>query len=100
MDIDKDNDKTNVSRKSNENWCWVYILKSLKDNRLYIGSTTDLKKRIFEHQSGKVFATKNRLPVILLYYEAYIEEWMARKREKNLKYFGKAYQLLKKRLML
>jgi len=79
---------------------YLYILKSLKDNRLYIGSTTDLKRRILEHQSGKVFATKYRLPLVLLYYEAYVEEWMARKREKQLKYFGKEYQNLKKRLML
>ena len=81
-------------------WCWVYILKSSKDNKLYIGSTTDLKKRILEHQLGKVFATKHRLPVTLVYYEAYTEEWMARKREKQLKYFGKAYQALKERLTL
>jgi len=79
---------------------YVYILKSLKDSKLYIGSTTDLKKRISEHQSGKVFATKYRLPVTLLYYEAYSKEWMSRKREKQLKHFGKAYQSLKERLML
>jgi len=90
-----------ASKSANpKKWCWVYILKSSKDNKLYIGSTTDLKKRIFEHQSGKVFATKYRLPVALLYYEAYMEEWKARKREKQLKYFGKAYQSLKERLML
>jgi len=35
---------------------YMYILKSSKDKRLYIGSTVDLKKRIKEHQSGKVFA--------------------------------------------
>ena len=79
---------------------YVYILKSLKDNQLYIGSAVDLKKRISEHQSGRVFATKYRLPLSLIYYEAYPQEFMARKREKQLKYFGKAYQGLKERLML
>jgi len=79
---------------------YVYILKSLKDNQLYIGSAVDLKKRISEHQSGRVFATKYRLPLSLIYYEAYPQEFMARKREKQLKYFGKAYQSLKERLML
>jgi len=79
---------------------YIYILKSFKDNLLYIGSTVDLKKRITEHQSGSVFATKYRLPLELVYYEAYKKEWMARKREKQLKYFGKAYQGLKERLML
>lgn len=80
--------------------CWVYVLKSAKDSKLYIGSTTDLKKRIVEHQSGKVFATKYHLPLTLIYYEAYTQEFMARKREKQLKYFGKAYYALKERLML
>ncbi len=79
---------------------YMYILRSSKDSRLYIGSTVDLKKRMLEHQSGKVFATKYRLPFELIYYEAYPKEFMARKREKQLKYFGKAYQSLKERLML
>ena len=101
MDIDKDDGDSNISFKPVSIGAgYTYILKSLKDNKLYIGSTTDLQKRIPEHQSGKVFATKHRLPIKLCYYEAYTEGWMARKREKQLKYFGKAYQTLKKRLML
>jgi len=79
---------------------YMYILKSEKDSRLYIGSTDNLRKRFSEHQAGKVPSTKYRIPIDLKYYEAYPEEWMARKREKQLKAFGKAYQELKKRLML
>ncbi len=44
---------------------YVYILKSLKDNHNYIGSTVNLQKRINQHQGGLVTSTKNRLPVIL-----------------------------------
>ncbi|MCR4328205.1 MAG: GIY-YIG nuclease family protein [Patescibacteria group bacterium] len=76
---------------------YVYVLKSQRDEKLYIGSTNDLQRRFDEHRQGSVFATKYRLPVSLVYYEAYLHEWCARKREKQLKYFGKAYQELKKR---
>lgn len=93
---EKNNDE-DIFYKPDGNWCWVYILKSLKDGRLYIGSTPDLKRRFKEHSSKKVFSTKYRLPLELSYYEAYCEEKYARKREKQLKYFGKAYQELKKR---
>ena len=45
---------------------FVYILKSLKDNNLYIGRTKDFKRRFNEHNSGKVRSTKSRKPFILL----------------------------------
>jgi predicted GIY-YIG superfamily endonuclease len=72
----------------------------MKDNRLYIGSTDDLNKRMKEHLEGKVFSTMYRRPLELIYYEAYQIERVARNREKKLKYFGKVYQELKKRLEL
>lgn len=50
---------------------YVYILKSKKDNKLYVGKTQDLKRRFLEHNSGKVISTKNRKPFELLFYEAF-----------------------------
>jgi len=44
----------------------VYILKSLKDNNLYIGRTNNLKRRLREHEQGKVSSTKSRRPFVLL----------------------------------
>ena len=64
---------------------YVYILFSDKDGNLYIGSTPDLKLRIKKHQSGFVKATKYRLPVRLIYYEAYLSPLDAKRREKFLK---------------
>jgi putative endonuclease len=49
---------------------YVYVLKSLKDDGLYIGCTKDLRTRMNEHASGSVESTGNRLPVKLVYYEA------------------------------
>ena len=64
---------------------YVYILVSLKDKRFYIGSTRDLKRRISEHLAGKVKSTKNRLPLKLICYEAYLTKEEAQKRERYLK---------------
>ena len=64
---------------------YVYILHSKKDLKLYIGYTPDLKARIAKHQSGYVKATKYRLPLELIYAEAYLLESDAKRREKYLK---------------
>lgn len=75
-----------------------YILRSKKDGNLYIGSTNNLKRRLTEHNTGKVFSTKHRRPFELLYYESYKSEKDARKREANLKLRSRAFTQLKKRL--
>src|SRR3989338_5623196 len=49
---------------------YVYILKSLKDDKLYIGSTNDLKRRLSEHNKGLNRSTKARRPFEIRYYEA------------------------------
>jgi putative endonuclease len=76
---------------------YTYVLKSEKDGRLYIGWTKVLRNRFKEHKDGQVIATKNRLPMGLVYYEACLSEKRAIAREKQLKTgFGRAY--LKRRL--
>ncbi len=64
---------------------FVYILKSTKDNKFYIGQTNNLEKRLLRHNSGKVTATKNRRPFILVYKEEYKSRAEAMQREKYLK---------------
>ena len=77
---------------------YVYILKSKKDNNLYMGSTNDLERRIIEHNKGLVFSTKPRIPFELVYYEAYKSETNAREREKCLKLRSRAFVQLMKRI--
>jgi len=48
---------------------YTYVLKSLKDHKLYVGHTNNLIKRFREHNQGLVESTKNRKPFKLLYYE-------------------------------
>ena len=61
----------------------TYVLESQKDNNLYIGWTVDLNSRLREHNLGKVFATKSRVPLKLIYYEACLNKENAIKRENN-----------------
>ena len=77
---------------------YVYIIKSKKDNMLYTGSTNDLKKRLELHNKRKIFSTKNRIPLELIYYEAYKAEKDARIRERNLKLRANAFKQLKLRI--
>jgi len=79
---------------------YTYLLQSQKDDKFYIGSTVDLKRRFGEHNDGKVNSTRNRRPLKLIYYEAYSLESLAREREQKLKDFGSAYYALLKRLKL
>ena len=74
---------------------YVYIYISLKDNRLYVGSTNNLERRLKEHKLGEVSSTKHRQPFKLLYYEVYENEKDARMREKYLKSGGRARKNLK-----
>ena len=64
---------------------YVYILKSEKDNGLYIGYSNNLKRRFVEHNKGMSLSTKNRVPFKLIYYEAFSNSTDARNREKYLK---------------
>ena len=77
---------------------YVYILKSERDGKLYYGFTSDLKARVKEHNDGKVKSTKYRIPLKLIYYEAYTDQEIAASREKQIKNSGKIRMNLRKRL--
>jgi putative endonuclease len=64
---------------------YVYILHSKKDGNLYIGSTSNLKSRLIAHDNGHVISTKNRRLLTLIYYESYINQCDAKRRELFLK---------------
>jgi putative endonuclease len=71
---------------------YVYVLKSLKDNRFYVGCTENLNNRLEQHKKGEVKSTKNRLPIELVYFEGCQNKEDAFKREKYLKTaWGKRY---------
>jgi putative endonuclease len=73
---------------------YVYIIHSQKSNKLYKGSTADLKQRIKEHNSEKVKSTKSGVPWTLLYYEAFTNKTDALIEERFLK-SGKGKERIK-----
>ncbi len=62
----------------------MYILL-LNNRQIYTGYTSDLKRRMAEHRRGNVAFTSKRLPVKLIYYEAYLLKQDAQRREEFLK---------------
>ena len=64
---------------------YVYILRSLKDRKLYCGYSSNLKKRFISHNNGEIKVTKYRRPFDLIYYEAYKNQQDATTREKFFK---------------
>ena len=63
----------------------VYILKSITFDRYYIGSTSDLEKRIEFHNSKRARWTKRYQPWVLIHTEEFSTRGEAVKRERFLK---------------
>lgn len=77
---------------------YVYVLQSVVDGKFYTGYTSDLKRRLEEHNSGISTSTKWRRPLKLIYFEGSLNIKDAMKREKYLKTtYGKRY--IKSRLI-
>ena len=77
---------------------FVYVLRSLKDEELYIGSTNDIRRRLTEHNSGEVDSTKSRIPFILEAYIAVKDKSKAIELEQYFK-TGSGKAILQKRIL-
>ncbi|MDD5669543.1 MAG: GIY-YIG nuclease family protein [Candidatus Omnitrophica bacterium] len=64
---------------------YVYAMISDNKNRIYVGMTTDISKRVNEHNAGKTKSTKFHRPWKVFYFEKFEERISARFREKQLK---------------
>jgi len=64
---------------------FVYILRNQKTGRHYIGSTTDLVRRLADHARGNTPSTRNRGAWQLVYREQCPDLKAARKREREIK---------------
>ena len=65
---------------------FVYILRSEKDAKLYVGATDNLSARLAKHNKGLVKSTKSRRPLILVFSQEFKSLSDARKFEWKLKY--------------
>ena len=75
----------------------VYALIN-KNNRIYVGMTKNLYKRLIDHNSGRVFSTKGFRPWEILYHEECGDRKNTRAREKYFK-SGIGKESLKNKLM-
>ena len=73
----------------------VYIIKSSKDNKRYIGCTKNILRRLDEHNNGLVKSTRNRRPLELIYTEGFENKSDAIARERFFK-SGKGREYLDK----
>lgn len=64
---------------------YVYVLKSLVKDFIYVGFTTDLRTRFKRHNTGTEFSTKPYIPLELIHYEAYRNIKDAKRREEYFK---------------
>ncbi len=73
---------------------WVYIMSNKMNGTLYIGVTSDLVRRVYEHREGLVDGfTKAHELKRLVYFEAHDEIGAAIQREKSLKRWSRAWKV-------
>ncbi len=75
---------------------WYVYIARCADNSLYTGITTSLKRRIQEHNSNNRLGAKSlryRRPVQLVYYEQFLNQTQAAKRESAIKSWTREYKL-------
>jgi putative endonuclease len=79
---------------------FVYIIRSIKTKKYYVGCTNNIERRLQEHNSNKTFSLKNQGPFELIYKEEYSTLKEARKRERQIKSYkgGNAFKKLIKRV--
>jgi putative endonuclease len=75
---------------------FVYVLQSQKDNKRYIGSTSDIQKRLAFHNAGLQRSTRSRIPFVLIYCEEFTTKREALQRERYVKLLkgGEAFKKL------
>lgn len=71
---------------------FVYAIKSVVRNYIYVGMTNNVNRRFTEHNNGENRSTKAYKPFVLIYTEVFPTRIEAREKEKYLKSgIGKEY---------
>src|SRR3989344_4692509 len=74
---------------------FLYILRSHKDHKLYIGITDDLERRFKQHNNGYSKSTRFRRPLMLVYKETFASRSEAAKREWYFKNTAEGNKLMR-----
>ena len=75
---------------------YVYVICNT-DGKMYVGYSSDLKRRMDQHNNGQNTSTRSE-KWRLIYYEAYLAKADAVRRERTLKQRGQAKRYLKERI--
>lgn len=84
----------NVRQHANMHGGWVYILASAANGILYVGVTSDIIRRIYEHRNGLVPGFTKKYGVkLLVYFERYEDIQTAIQREHNIKHWSRTWKV-------
>jgi len=73
---------------------WTYIMASRRNGTLYVGVTSDLARRAWEHREGVVPGfTKKYGVTMLVYFETFDDIRVAISREKRLKFYRRYWKV-------
>ena len=73
---------------------WLYIMTNRPNGTLYVGATTHIAKRAWEHREGVVAGFTKRYGLKrLVYVEAYDDIVSAKQRERNMKHWPRAWKV-------
>jgi len=73
---------------------YVYMMTNRKNGILYVGATTDLTKRGYEHRTGIIPGFTKRYGLkILVWFECYDDIRLAIQRERNIKHWPRAWKV-------
>ena len=73
---------------------YVYMMASKRNGTLYLGVTSDLVKRVWQHKTGRVESFTKKYGVkLLVYYEIHESAENAITREKQIKKWNRAWKL-------
>ena len=73
---------------------FVYVMASAKNGTIYIGVTSDLVKRVYEHREGLIAGFTNRYGCkLLVWFEAYDDLQEARRREMQMKEWKRTWKI-------
>ena len=77
---------------------YVYCLKNVKNSKIYIGYTSNLRRRVFQHRVSGIKGFAQSKEWELVYYEAFKSKEDAQERERKLKSHGNSVRWLKERI--
>lgn len=73
---------------------YVYILTKARNSTFYVGMTSDLPKRVWEHKNGVADSFTKKYGVnTLVYYEIFDDPETAIRREKRLKKWNRSWKM-------